>query len=240
MMQSNWTIANPGSFWPRYADPALDRAEQEIVDRFHEFYYSRMDKVRTHHTIVVSWMGYEMFKCPLDLWIYQELISLCRPQVIVETGTYMGGSALYFATLFDLIGQGDVISIDIDATHDAKRPRHPRITYLTGSSTEPRILQEVERRIAGRPRTMVILDSDHRKQHVLDELRAYARFIPPRGYMIVEDTNVNGHPADRNFGPGPWEAVTDFLLERDDFFADRGCERFMLTMNPRGYLRRRI
>jgi cephalosporin hydroxylase len=184
-------------------------------------------------------MGYEMYKCPLDLWIYQELIFFNRPQVVVETGTYMGGSALFLATMLDLIGQGEVITIDSDLTYDSYRPRHPRITYLTGSSVDPAILGEVDRRLTDRPNAMVILDADHRKEHVLAELRAYAQYVPPNGYMIVEDTNINGHPTYRDFGPGPWEAVTDFLAERSDFVADRTCERFLVTMNPRGFLKRR-
>jgi cephalosporin hydroxylase len=185
-------------------------------------------------------MGYEMYKCPLDLWIYQELMFFNRPQVIIETGTYMGGSALHLATMFDLVGEGEVITIDKDQTYSEMRPLHPRITYLTGSSIDPQVLDEVERRTMGRSNATVILDSDHRKEHVLAELRSYARFVPIGGYMIVEDTNISGHPTYRDFGPGPWEAVTDFLKEKEDFFADRSCERFLVTMNPRGYLRRRI
>jgi cephalosporin hydroxylase len=239
MTQSNWTIAHPGSFRPRYAAPGLTPKEQEIVDAFHHLYYSRMDSNRTHHTIVLSWMGYEMYKCPLDLWIYQELIFFNRPQIIIETGTYMGGSALFLATMLDLVGQGEVITIDSDLTYDSCRPRHPRITYLTGSSVDPAILGEVGKRLLGKPNVMVILDADHRKDHVLAELRAYAPFVPLNGYMIVEDTNINGHPTYPDFGPGPWEAVTAFLEERVDFAADRGCERFLVTMNPRGFLKRR-
>ncbi|HJQ60739.1 MAG TPA: CmcI family methyltransferase [Vineibacter sp.] len=239
MMRRNWTTKNQGTFRPHYADPALEPDQQRLVDQFHDFYYSRIDNFRGHHTIVVSWMGYEMFKCPLDLWIYQELISLGRPQVIVETGTYKGGSALYLATLFDLIGDGEVITIDIDESHNSARPRHPRITYITGSSTDAQVLKMVKQQIGKRQNVMVILDSDHRKDHVLEELRSYAQLIPVGGYVIVEDTNINGHPTYPDFGPGPWEAVTAFLEERQDFFPDRRCERFMLTMNPRGFLRRR-
>ena len=85
---------------------------------------------------------------------------------------------------------------------------------------------------------MVILDSDHTKEHVLNELRIYQQFIPIGGYLIVEDTNINGHPVQEDFGPGPMEALREFLLETDSFEIDKTKERFLLTMNPCGYLKR--
>lgn len=232
-----WTAIHLGTYRAHRAPPQLTAKEDELVQKFSDLYYSKIDGFRGLHTIVVSWLGYEMFKCPLDLWVYQELIYEQRPPVIVETGTYKGGSALYLATVCDLIDSGEIITIDIDVSHVAIRPQHPRITYLSGSSVDPEILQRVEQLVAGRP-ALIILDADHREEHVLAELRAYRRFVPVGGYMVVEDTNINGHPTYPEFGPGPWEAVDRFLAEDDDFEADRGCERFLLTMNPRGFLRR--
>jgi cephalosporin hydroxylase len=233
-----WTASNIGPFRPAFAEPQLDAAERGVVDRFHDLYYSKLDSGRGLHTIVLSWMGYEMFKCPLDLWTYQELIVESRPDVIIETGTYKGGSALWLASVCDMVDHGEVVTVDVDATHDPIRPRHPRITYLRGSSTGNAVLARVREIISGRDNVMVVLDSDHMKDHVLAELRAYADFISPGGYLIVEDTNINGHPTYPEFGPGPWEAVDAFLSEDDRFVADRTCERFLLTMNPRGFLRR--
>lgn len=227
-----------GSYRPVFAAPQLSAAEQGIVDRFSDLYYSKLDEGRGLHTIVLSWLGHEMLKCPMDLWIYQELIHRERPDLIVEIGTYKGGSALFLATICDLVGSGEIVTIDID-THGATRPAHPRIAYLTGSSIDPAILAQVEARAAGKRNVMVILDGDHRRDQVLAELRLYRRFVAPGGYLIAEDTNINGHPSYPAFGPGPWEAVEAFLAEDPEFYADRSCERFMLTMNPRGYLRRR-
>ena len=238
MPQRPWVAANPGHFKPVFAEPDLSTAERNISDQFHDIYYSKLDGGRGLHTIVLSWMGYEMFKCPLDLWTYQELIVSQRPDVILETGTYKGGSALYLASICDCIDHGQVISVDIDATHAAVRPQHPRITYLQGSSTAPDVLDQIQSIIAGRSNVLVILDSDHRYEHVLAELRAYCELVPLNGHLIVEDTNINGHPTYPEFGPGPWEAVTRFLSENASFVADRTCERFILTMNPRGFLRR--
>lgn len=85
---------------------------------------------------------------------------------------------------------------------------------------------------------MVILDSDHHKEHVLKELRTYSRFVTLDSYLIVEDTNINGHPVYLDFGPGPMEAVEEFLTENSQFFVDRTKEKLLLTFNPCGYLRR--
>lgn len=74
---------------------------------------------------------------------------------------------------------------------------------------------------------------------MLAELRIYNQFVPPNGYLVAEDTNINGHPAYPDFGPGPWEAVEQFLSENQDFFIDRNCERLLVTMNLGGFLRRR-
>ncbi len=85
---------------------------------------------------------------------------------------------------------------------------------------------------------MVVLDSDHSAAHVGKELEIYAPLVTPGCYMVVEDTNVNGHPISPDFGPGPWEAVEAFLSRRTDFVADGSREKFILTFNPRGFLRR--
>ncbi|HVV74371.1 MAG TPA: CmcI family methyltransferase [Verrucomicrobiae bacterium] len=227
-----------GKFKPVFAEPNLTPDERGLAERFHDMYYSKLDCGRGLHTIVLSWLGYEMFKCPMDLWTYQELIVSQKPDVIIETGTYKGGSALYLASVCDLVGHGEIVTVDLDGTHQPIRPRHPRITYFQGSSTAPEIVARVSERVAGRTNVLVILDSDHKCEHVLAELRIYRQFVPVGGFLIVEDTNINGHPTYKDFGPGPWEAVDQFLVEDRRFVADRTCERFILTMNPRGYLRR--
>ncbi len=227
-----------GSYVPARSAPNLTAEEQDVADRFHDMYYSKVDEGRGLHTIVLSWLGYEMFKCPMDLWTYQEIIVQSRPDLIIETGTYKGGSALFLASICDLVGTGEIISIDIDATHRDIRPSHPRIRYIEASSTAPETLRVVKKAVDGRRNVLVILDSDHHRDHVLEELRVFRDFVPVGGNMIVEDTNINGHPTYASFGPGPWEAVEAFLEEDERFVVDRTYERFILTMNPRGFLKR--
>jgi cephalosporin hydroxylase len=85
---------------------------------------------------------------------------------------------------------------------------------------------------------LAILDSDHTKKHVMDEIGVYAPMVTPGSYLIVEDTNMNGHPVAEEFGPGPMEAVEEFIKGTNDFEIDKSREKFYLTFNPSGYLKR--
>jgi cephalosporin hydroxylase len=207
---------------------------QRVVDDFHRLYYEAGEAGGTWKD--TTFLGVPTWKSPLDLWIYQELLWELRPGLIVETGTAHGGSALYLATLCQTLGHGQVISVDIGEWPD--RPAHPRLTYVVASSTDPRVVAQVAERAAGAGCVLVVLDSDHSRDHVLAELRAYAPMVTPGSYLVVEDTNINGHPVYEAFGPGPMEAVQDFLKERDDFEVDRSREKFLLSFNPGGWLRR--
>lgn len=224
-----------GSYWRDREQPPLSSEDTEVVRRFQDLYFRRWLK-QGADTQNLSWFGHEILKCPLDLWVYQELLVRTRPDVVIETGTWYGGSALYLATVFDLIGHGRVITVDVAAKPG--RPEHPRISYVTGSSTDPSIVTQV-REAVGRARAMVVLDSDHHAAHVYDEIIAYSPLVHAGDYLVVEDTIVNGHPVYEDFGAGPWEAVDRFLSESDEFVVDDRCERFLMTFNPRGYLKRR-
>lgn len=204
----------------------------EIVNEFHELYYNVSEQTWTN----TRWLGVPALKCPLDLWVYQEILYEIRPDVIVETGTHKGGTALFFASMCDLLGAGRIVTIDIDRAPEM--PEHPRITYLEGSSVSDEIVARVREFLSDGDRVVVILDSDHSKDHVLAEMRVYAEMVTLGSYLIVEDTNVNGHPILPRHGPGPMEAVEEFVRSRSDFIIDRDREKFFMTFNPKGYLRR--
>lgn len=157
--------------------------------------------------------------------------------MIVECGTAEGGSAFFLASICDLLEHGSVLTIDIAEYPD--RPEHPRITYLKGSSTDADVIRQVEKLVGEQAPVLVILDSNHERDHVLEELRLYRSLVSPGSYMIVEDSNVNGHPVEPAFGPGPTEALEQFLRESDEFVIDRTREKFFLTFNPGGFLRKR-
>jgi cephalosporin hydroxylase len=220
----------------RFAQRIVARVVYErrkrTVRRFHRLYYESSWQTWKN----TRWLSVNAYKTPFDLWIYQELIVLLRPQLVVETGTAAGGSALFLATVCDAIGVGEILSIDTEDR--AERPTHDRVTYVTGSSTALETLDIVAEHAEGKAPVMVILDSDHSCGHVLAELRSYAEFVTPGSYLVVEDTNLNGHPVVSNFGPGPMEAIHEFLGERRDFKHEAEQEKFFLTFNPNGYLRR--
>lgn len=209
------------------------RVTKAITDSFHRLYYNV--SLRTWKD---TWYrGVLTYKCPMDMWIYQELIDELRPSLVVETGTFRGGSALFLADRLETIGHGHVVSIDVDVQPD--RPDHDRLTYLTGSSVAPDVLAQVQAMTpADGGHVLIILDADHSCAHVAAELRAYASMVTVGSYLVVEDTNVNGHPTAPDYGPGPWEAAQEFLAEDQRFEVDERCERYFLTQNPQGFLRR--
>ena len=209
--------------------------EADVVRDFHKLYYNSY--LFSKGFANTKWFGIPTLKCPLDLWLYQELIVDLRPHVLIETGTCNGGSALFLASMCDLVGNGRVITVDIE--HREGRPTHPRIRYVHGSSVDDKIIAEIRKSIQPDEKVIVFLDSNHEKDHVLEELKLYRDFVTPGSYIIVEDTNINGHPVSPDFGPGPMEAIEEFLNMDSSFQVDKDKEKFYLTFNPRGFLLRK-
>lgn len=221
---------------PAYArEPWRDPARREqIIRDFHGLYY---DSFRDGKTWADTWfLGTKTEKCPIDLWLYQELIHKLRPDCIIETGTRFGGSALYMASICDLIGHGSILTIDIDG--EPVRPTHPRLTYLTESSVGDIALAKARELTAKAQTVLVVLDSDHSYAHVLEELKHYSDLVTVGSFLIVEDTNINGNPVIPSFGPGPMEAVDEFLKQDTRYEIDPFNEKMLLSFSPRGFLRR--
>ena len=212
-----------------------ERHQRHIIDEFHKIYYPS----RVHEAY---WLGVPALKCPLDCWVYAEIIFSTKPEIIVETGVCYGGTTLYLASLCDLLGQGTVIGVDLELQNVRDPVRqHPRIHFIEGNSVDPAILEQVWQWSRGK-RTMVILDSDHHAAHVLQELRSYGEMVTPGCYLICEDTNLNGNPvfSPVPYNPGPKEAMDMFLKEQEDaWVVDKGCEKFLMTFNPGGYLKKK-
>ena len=208
----------------------------ELIRRFAELWWAEKQTTVFRN----RYPGVPTLQHPFDAWATQEIIAEVRPDLIVECGTFCGGSAVMWSMLLEQIHPaGRVLTIDVeDHTELARQlPAFGRVDHLVGSSTDPAIIAEVHSRAAGK-RTLAILDSDHTKAHVLAELHSYAPIVSPGSYLIVQDGVVNGHPVDPTYGPGPFEAVADFLETHDEFEVDAGRERMLLTFNPGGYLRR--
>jgi cephalosporin hydroxylase len=184
-------------------------------------------------------------KNPLDLWMMQQIIYETRPDFVVETGTFKGGSALYWAYTLNGMGleNSRVFTVDIqDLTGTAAtNPLWKKyVTLLKGSSTSPEVVKEIAGRVKGHT-VLVTLDSLHTAEHVLAEMKAYAPMVTRGSYLVVEDTHMDGVPTDPNFGPGPLSAVLQFMKEGGgkDFEQDFSREAFVMTFNPGGWLKRK-
>lgn len=212
--------------------PPSARVRDRIVRRFHRLYYGTSRRTWRN----TFFLGVPVAKCPLDLWVYQEIVSEVRPGLIVETGTAHGGSALYLASLCDLVGVGRVVSVDLVAREGL--PQHSRVSYVVGSSIARETFERVKSHVRPGESVMVVLDSDHTRAHVLEELRLYGALVTPGSYLVVEDTNIHGRPVLRSHGPGPAEAVAEYLKEDSRFGVDESREKFYMTFNPGGYLKR--
>ena len=179
------------------------------------------------HVYSFTWMGRPIIQLPEDMVRLQEVIWTLKPDVVVETGVAHGGSLIYYASLFEAMGHGRVIGIDIDirAHNRAAIEAHPmfkRIDLVEGSSTAPEIVEQVKTLIKGEERTLVILDSNHSYAHVLDELRAYANMVPVGSYIVSTDgimQHVVGAPRSQaDWGTNnPQQAARDFIAEDTRF-----------------------
>lgn len=163
-----------------------------------------------------------------DLDRYRQVIAATRPEVIVETGTWQGGSARWFA------GQGvDVVTIDIRPPADGD----PRVTWLTGDSADPATATAAARAVAGR-RTMVVLDSDHSAAHVRAEITNFGPLVSPGCYLVVEDGIVRWLPEGGRAG-SPLDAVEALLVDDPRWERDTVVEALHpVSMSPGGWWRR--
>ena len=196
-----------------------------------------------------TWMGRPIIQFPQDMMAMQEILWSVKPDLVIEAGVAHGGSILYYASLLELIGHGEVLGIDIDIRpHNREaieaHPMSRRVRLLEGSSTGRETIHEVHALAQGK-RAVVVLDSNHTHDHVLAELHAYTPLVCPGGYCVVMDTLIEDMPqglvGDRPWGPGnnPKTAVQQFLNDSQDFEIDVELEsKLLITVAPGGYLKR--
>src|SRR4051812_3205177 len=198
-----------------------------------------------------SWLGLPVIQMPSDIVALQEVIWETKPQLVIETGIARGGSLVLTASILELLGEGQVLGIDIDIrAHNREAiEAHPlahRVRMLEASSVDQAVVAEARRAADSVERVMVILDSNHTHAHVLAELRAYAELVTVAQFLIVADTFVEQippqrHRPERPWGPGdnPATALRAWLDEADGFEPDPFINgKLLLTASPGGYLRR--
>nr|UXE44909.1 hypothetical protein Hi04_10k_c3883_00018 [uncultured bacterium] len=202
-----------------------------------------------------TWMGRPIIQLPEDVVRIQETIYRVKPDVIVETGVAHGGSLIFYASLFRAMGKGRVIGIDIEIrkqnraaieAHEMARD----ITLVEGSSTARVTVERVASMIRANERVLVILDSNHSKQHVLQELQLYAPLVSENSYIIATD-GIMQELHDVPFGAPTWgednpqaaareflRSSSSFVLEQPPFVFGEALSRHQVTHWPNAYLRR--
>jgi cephalosporin hydroxylase len=136
--------------------------------------------------------------------------------------------------------QGNVITVDIESSAGQASKRalwQQHVEAIIGSSVDPKVTDHIAQEVQGK-KVLVTLDSLHTREHVSKEIEIYSRLVSPGSYLVVQDTNINGNPVRSDFGPGPYEAVQEFLRTHDNFVVDRSREKFLLTFYPGGWLKR--
>lgn len=208
---------------------------RDNVERFQSLYYDSMVWQNT------KWLGVRSEQTPTDNWSMQELISELQPDYIIESGTMNGGTTLFYASVLSFVNpNGKVITIDVrPQVKDASRLPlwSQRVEMIVGSSLDPKVTGHLAQEVLDK-KVLVTLDSLHTRDHVLKEMEIYSKLVTPGSYLVVQDTNLNGHPVEPDWGPGPMEAVQEFLKTHDNFVVDRSREKFFLTHYPGGWLKR--
>lgn len=207
------------------------------VDRFTSDYY--LDDLQAQ----MFWRGRQIVKNPMDAWNMIEILEETKPDLIIETGTYHGGAALFYAEISRLLYDGGAYVVSIDIAKGVGYPETVGLDFWQGrSSVDAEVVNAAKATASDHSRVMVILDSDHSKDHVLAELRAYAPLVSKGCYLIVEDTNPLAfdliEQARPLRGKGPGEALKAWQPTNHGFERDRSRERFGLTFHPGGYLKR--
>jgi cephalosporin hydroxylase len=209
-----------------------------------------VESFRHEYSYHFRWMGVPIIQYPQDIIALQEVIWRVQPDAIVETGIARGGSLIFSASMLELLGgDREVVGVDIDIRHHNRiaieaHPMAKRISMIEGSSVDKDVVDAVRRKVEGRKRILVILDSNHTHDHVLRELRLYSSMVTLGSYLIVFDTVVEQMPdefwGDRPWGKGdnPMTAVHQFLKETDRFEIDTEIhDKLQITVAPDGYLR---
>ncbi|MBS1646109.1 MAG: cephalosporin hydroxylase family protein [Bacteroidetes bacterium] len=219
---------------------SLKKATQSFIE----------ESINSRYSYNFKWMGRPIIQYPQDMVVMQELIWDIKPDLIIETGIAHGGSLIFYASILELIGKGEILGIDIDIREHNKKeivahPMAKRIKMLQGSAIDPSIVKQVREAAKGKETVMVLFDSNHTHDHVLEELRAYSDLTTVGSYCVVFDTVVEDlkkgvfHNRPWDVGSNPKTAVFEFLKTNDNFVIDKSIDhKILISVAPDGYLKR--
>lgn len=209
---------------------------KKIKRFFHkEISYPLKGIYKGHHQI--TYRGVPCIKCPFDYVTYQMILDEVKPDLIIEIGTNKGGSALYLADLMDIMGKGQIHSIDIqDEAFDLAR-KHPRIKLFTEG------WQKYDLELAKNFETILVIeDSSHEYENTLQAIQKFAPLVSPSSYLIVEDGIIEAMGWSKSYGGGPVKAIKEFLKKNKDFQLIEKWENFFgkdTSFNTKGFLVRK-
>ena len=213
-----------------------------------------------------DWLGRPIIQYPQDVVAIQEIIWTIKPTLIIETGIAHGGSLILSASMLALLdyceavesgtpidpseSKRKVVGIDIDIREHNRlaiecHPMGSKIEMIEGSSTDQRVINQLVEISKGHTSVLVLLDSNHTHEHVLGELKAYAKLVSVGSYCVVFDTFVEDMPAGY-FADRPWDkgnsprtAVVEYLQDHSEFVVDESIQnKLLITVAPGGFLRR--
>jgi len=196
-----------------------------------------------------KWLGIPIIQYPQDIMAIQEIIWKVKPDLIIETGIAHGGSLILSASILKSIGKGSVLGVDIDIRkHNRiqieKHPLFKRISMIEGSSIAKSVIKKVYDFAKGKEKILLILDSNHTHEHVLNELELYSPLVTKDSYVIVFDTVIADMPEKFfpnrlwNKGNNPKTAVREFLKKNERFEIDKEIEnKLLITDAPDGFLK---
>jgi cephalosporin hydroxylase len=216
--------------------------------------------VESQYSYCFDWLQRPIIQYPQDIVAFQEIVSLTKPELIVETGIAHGGSLVLSASMLCLLDVMDgidprdsnrkVVGVDIDIRpHNRKAlDEHPlrfKMELIEGSSIDPTVVKEVRGHANEINHILVCLDSNHTHDHVLAELEAYADLTSIGSYCIVFDTVIEDLPADSfpdrpwNVGNNPKTAISEWLKSHPEFVIDKDIDnKLLISAAPNGYLKR--
>lgn len=202
-----------------------------------------------------SWFGRPIVQLPEDMIRMQEAIYRVRPDVIIETGVAHGGSLVYYASLCKALGRGRVVGIDIEIRpHNRKAIETHElshlITLIEGSSTAPEVVRQAHGLVRAGETALVILDSNHTKEHVAAELELYHDLVTLDSYIVATDGSMKDlYDVPRGKPEWKWDhptaAAAEFASRHKEFAVEQPAWPFNeseLTENithwPGAWLRR--
>tara|TARA_E500000178_G_scaffold355239_1_gene427128 strand:+ start:2485 stop:3219 length:735 start_codon:yes stop_codon:yes gene_type:complete len=224
----------------QYLDKKLQKISLKFIEESDKYNYGYQ----------WTWFDLPIIQLPSDILLTQEIIFKTKPDLIIETGIAWGGSVVYYASIMELIGKGEIIGVDtVLPSKNIKKIKSyhfsSRIKLIKGSSTDKKILEKIEKFINPKSKVMVILDSNHTFEHVYSELILYSKLVSKNCFLICCDTIVDCIPEQKHRkrkwtkANNPMTALKKFLKDNDNFEVDEYYNKKLITTySPSGYLKK--